>query len=186
MRFTNQLTSLSLIFAVSACGVKNEDKNSVAPATQTSVEQPATAIVRVPVDANGAPAGEPEMRLIAEAKELNSNESVEAAFAEGKAPEKLVESEAELDGDTSTQAWGCWSRSYTTYYAPSYGYSSYGYSNYGYNSYNTYGSNYWASSYRPALYSGGNSYGYNYGGSYGYGNGNYNGGYSYYTYNRGY
>ena len=187
MRYVNQLASLSLVLAASACGVKDSDKKQATPvaaeAPAATVAQPATAIVRVPVDANGVPTGEPEMRLVAEAKELASNEAVETAFNEGSAPEKLIQSESELDGDTSTQAWGCWSGGYSTYYAPvSYGYSNYGYGNYGYNAY---GSNYWASSYSPVLYSGGNNYGYNYGGSYGYGNGGYNGGYSYYTYNRG-
>ncbi len=194
MRLVNQFASLSIVLAATACGVKKDEKNDaatvVAETPAAAPAQPASTIVRVPVDANGAPTGEPEMRLIADAKDLNSNEAVEAAFNEGKAPEKLVQAESELDGDTSTQAWGCWTRSY---YTPSNSYSSYGYSNsYGYtnynsyNTYNSYGSNYWASSYRPTLYSGGSSYGYNYGGSYGYGYGAYNGGYSYYTYNRGY
>lgn len=205
MRFITTVASAALALGLTACGSNNKkdggDENSAQPAPSTDEEKkaqldqdyseiPNAAIVRVPVDQDGNATGEPQMMTYKGSEDLASAESAEKAFTAGAAPEKMVASQDELDGDSSTQSWTQWdnyassgsygnqSASSGTYYGNGGGYGNTyddgyddSYNPYG-NSYvpNTYGSNnyyggwnynYWQTSYKPVLYYKG--YGWNYG-----------------------
>jgi hypothetical protein len=175
MRFANTLVSAAMALGLAACGApdkqsKNDDGAQAAPTTdeekkaqleQDFAEIPNAAIVRVPVDADGNVTGEPEMMTYKGSEDLETVESAEKAFAAGAAPQKLIASQDELDGDSSTQSWTAWtnySSSYGNGYGNSYG-NSYGNgygSSYGNRYGNSYGSswnyNYWSTSYKPVLY----------------------------------
>jgi len=195
MRFAHVLTAASLAAAITACGTSKKEEKTAQPAPEAQAEAaadqeftaiPSAAIVRVPVDADGNPTGEAEMKVVTGPMALESDAEVSAAFDAGSAPAKLVGSVDELDKGTSTQSWTGYDRGYGKG-----------------NSYGNYGGHhgYFSSGYRPVLYSKGygwnyslyrgsyygngytSNYGSNYGSSYGsYGRGNNYGGYNYYCY----
>lgn len=76
---------------------------------------PKAAIVRVALDAEGRPVGEPEMKTTSSLAELDSSDGAAAAFEAGDAPQKLADSEDELDADSSTQSWLSWKISIGSY-----------------------------------------------------------------------
>ena len=212
MRQLHSLVMAGLVFGVAACGSKSSSDNTApaqpAPAGQAQTlsaadkakldsefaQIPQAAIVRVPVDAQGNTSGLPEMHTYSGSEGLASGQSAAAAFDAGTAPRKLVGSQSELDGNTSTQSWTSWSnyssgyyntqqtyQPVTTYlptttyqpvttYQPSYGYGNNSYQQY----YSGWNSSYWTTTYKPTLYWQG--MGWNYGNyqPYNYTVGNYN------------
>ena len=165
MRLVKSLIVVGVVLGSAACGSKANTNNQAAETSVANAAQiPSGAIIRVPVDANGNPTGEPSMRTVsADKATVKDGASMSAAFEAGAAPESIVKSKSELDGNTSTQSWCGWS----------YGGYGYGYGGYGYGGY---GVSYWQTSYFPVLYYGGGNYGYGYGGF------NNFGGYNYYSY----
>jgi len=168
--------SFGAMLVLSACGTQEKDHAQKAPEATAEeaaerdasfAEIPAAAIVRVPVDAEGNPIGEPEMRVVGNGSAPASDEQMASAWSTADAPEALVDAEAvsELDMDSSTQSWSSWNRGHNN--------------NCGYNRggcYGNYNHNYFYNRYRPTLYTRGYSWNYQRG---------YNcriGGYSYYSY----
>jgi hypothetical protein len=78
---------------------------------------PKATIVRVALDAEGRPVGEPEMKTTSSTEGLDSEDGAAAAFEAGDAPQKLADSTDELDDDSSTQSWLSWKVSVGSYHA---------------------------------------------------------------------
>ena len=108
-----KLLALSAALVLTACGsatdsapvesVSADQKTVVAESTVNAV--PERVIIRIPLDAAGNPAGEPEFRVLQQASEISSAQAASTAFASGTAPSRLVTTVDELDQDTSTQSW---------------------------------------------------------------------------------
>ncbi len=158
------LTVVLLALGLGACGSINDTKQAdandadVTARAEKFSQLPKAAILAVPVDANGNElTDKAELRVTNADVDMNDVSAIANAFNGASAPASVVNSENELDGDSSTQSWHYWgynsSWRYNNWcywnYRPTVYYASYSWSyrsvGYGYyNSYRYYGySSYW-------------------------------------------